>query len=192
MTVSLRLVRRLAAITLLAAAPMSVPADDGDEGGIELRVAKVRQADDVYVLDAVADIRLTDAVERALDNGVALTFAWRIEITRARDWLPDATTAALNQRYTLQYHALSLQYVVTNRNTGERRSFTRRRIALDSIATLIGLPLVDRVLLDDPSRHTGHVRVALEHDSLPLPLRPQILFNPAWYLGSDWQTWSFE
>lgn len=191
MMASLRLVSRLAAAALLAATPLAVPAQD--DGGIEMRGANVRQSDAVYVLDAVADIRLTEPVRRALDNGVALTFAWRVEITRSRDWwLPEATAASLTQRYTLAYHALSLQYIVTNRNTGERRSFTRRRVALDFIGTLIGLPLVDAPMIEEPARHTGHVRLNLEHNSLPLPLRPQILFNPAWYLGSDWRTWSFE
>lgn len=190
MSAPLRLVSRLAVMTLLAATPLAAPAQE--VGGIDMRGASVRQAEEVYVLDAVADIRLTPAVRRALDNGVTLTFAWEVEISRARNWLPDATTAALTQRYAVEYHALSLQYIVTNRNTGERRSFTRRRIALDFIGTLIGLPLVDAPMIDDPAIHTGHVRLKLEQDSLPLPLRPQALFNPAWYLRSDWKTWSFE
>ncbi len=181
---------RTAALVLLVGGPLVAVADDA--GGIDLRGATVREAEKVYVLDAVADIRLTDPVRRALENGVTLTFAWEMSITRSRSWLPDATAASLTQRYTLEYHALSLQYVVTNRNTGQRRSYTRLRVALDSIGTLIGLPLVDTVLIDEPARHTGHARLHLVHNRLPLPLRPQILFNPDWYLGSDWKTWSFE
>ena len=181
-----------AALLALIAGAAGTPARAAGGGGITLASAGVRLVDGVYLLDSVADVRLTQPVARALDNGVPLTFAWRVEIERERGWWPEAAIASVTQRFRIEYHALSLQYLVTNRNTGERRSFTRRRVALDFIATLIGYPIVDRMLLDEPGRHTGYARLVLEHDSLPLPLRPEALFSPAWYLASEWRSWSFE
>ena len=180
----------LTLLLALAAEPRASIAADG--GGIELERVRMSTADGVYLLDATADIRLTDAVSQALDNGVMLTFAWDVRITRERAWWPDAVAAEVTQRYSIELHELSLQYLVTNQNTGERRSYARRRAALASIGMLRDLPVVDTMLIEDRARHQGHVRLVLEHNSLPLPLRPQILFNADWYLDSDWRSWSFE
>lgn len=186
-----RLLSYFALLAVVAGTPFA-PARAA-EGGINLPSANVRVADGVYLLDSVARIELTGPVRDALDSGVALTFAWEVEIGRERGWWwPEAEVAYVTQRYRLEYHALSLQYLVTNLNTGERRSFTRLPTALDFIGQLIGFPIVDRVLLDDPDRHIGYVRLRLEHNTLPLPLRPAALFSAAWYLQTDWRTWSFE
>lgn len=191
MTASRRLLSCVALLAAVAGTPLA-PARAA-EGGISLPSANVRVVDGVYLLDSVARIDLTEPVRAALDSGVALTFAWEVEIERVRGWWwPEAEVAYVTQRYRLEYHALSLQYLVTNLNTGERRSFTRLRTALDFIGQLIGFPIVDRVLLDEPARHIGHVRLRLEHNTLPLPLRPAALFSAAWYLQTDWRTWSFE
>ena len=183
-------VRRCAAVLVLACAPLVEGVSAAEPG--TLSGVNVRLVDEVWRLDAAADIRLTPPVHRALDNGVALTFVWQIEIQRARRWWLDAEVAKLSQRYTLAYHALSRQYVVTNRNTGKRRSFTRLASALDAIGTLVGYPVIDQVVLDDPARCTGYTRVLLEHRSLPLPLRPEALWSSAWELESAWRSWSFE
>lgn len=191
MSVPLRLLTRVALLAAVAAT-LLVPVRAA-QGGISVPSANVRAVDGVYLLDAVSRIDLTQPVRAALDSGVALTFAWEVEIGRERGWWwPEAEVAYVTQRYRLEYHALSLQYLVTNLNTGERRSFTRLPTALDFIGQLIGFPIVDRMLLDDPGRYTGYVRLRLEHNTLPLPLRPAALFSAAWYLETDWHEWSFE
>lgn len=187
--------RRLLSYVALLAAVAGTPLAPARAaaGGISLPTANVRVVDGVYLLDSVARIELTEPVRAALDSGVALTFVWEVEIGRERGWwLPEAEIAYVTQRYRLEYHALSLQYLVTNLNTGERRSFTRLPTALDFVGRLIGFPIVDRVLLEDPDRYTGYVRLRLEHDTLPLPLRPAAMFSSAWDLETDWRTCSFE
>lgn len=168
-----------------------------DSGGTTARPftlpnASVRAVENVYRLDAIARLRLTPAVREALDNGVDLTIAWEIEIDRINRWWLDTDVAYVTQRYRLSLHELSLQYVVTNLNTGQQRSYTRLQTALDRIGTLVGFPLLDRVLLTDGGRYTGYVRVRLLHDQLPLPLRAVALFADAWDLESEWYRWAFE
>jgi len=190
MVASLRyLFAALAAVALLGGGGPAAAAADAD---FELPTVKVREVDGVYLLDAVARLRLTPDVRKALENGVALTIRWDVEIDRDRGWWLDADIAELAQRYRLEYHELSLQYLVTNLNTGERRSFTRLSVALNQIGTLIAFPLVDEVLIKNPARHTGYARVRLDVSALPLPLRPIAWFSSAWDLSSEWRKWSFE
>lgn len=169
-----------------------VGADAAEARPFHLRSAEVRAVDGVYLLDAFAHLRLTEPVREALHGGVELAVTWHIEIVRESDWWLDAEVTTLNQRYRLEYHELSLQYLVTNVNTGERRSFVTLDAALGSMGRLFGLPLVDRVLLEGSARYTGRAQVRLDHGALPWPLRPAVWFSSGWDLASEWRVWSFE
>jgi len=158
----------------------------------ELPSASVRLVEEVYRLDAVARLQLTPDVENALNNGVDLTITWEASIQRSRAWWVDADVAWIVQRYRLSLHELTRQYVVTNLNTGQQRSYTRVQTALDQIGTLVGFPLVDRVLVAGDGNLIGQVRVRLQHDELPLPLRAVALFSDSWDLVSEWYQWRFE
>lgn len=183
----------LSLLLLFPVAPVSAIAQERDAASsFVLSSASVREDDAVYRLDAVARLHLTSPVREALDSGVDLTITWEIEIDRHNDWWLDSDVAHVVQRYRLSFHELSLQYVVTNLNTGQQRSYTSLRSALDRIGTLLGFPLIDRVLVDDGGRYNGHVRVRLQHDDLPLPLRAIALFSGEWDLESEWHQWSFE
>lgn len=185
---------RLVPVALVAAAALFGvrAAAQSDDAHFTLVSASTRLVDGVYLLDAAARLGLPPAVRDALDNGVALTVRWEVEVTRRRDWWLDAEAARVVQRYRLEYHELSLQYVVTNLNTGERRAYTRLAVALNRIGYLRGFPLVDRMLVEPTERYTGHVRMLLEHGTLPLPLRPVALLSPSWHLGTQWHALSFE
>lgn len=183
----------LTLLLLFPFAPVPAIAEDGDSASpFVLTSASVREVEAVYRLDAVARLRLTPPVREALNNGVDLTIIWEIGIDRHNEWWLDSDVAYIGQRYRLSFHELSLQYVVTNLNTGQQRSYISLRAALDRIGTLLGFPLIDRVLVDDGRQYNGHVRVRLQHDELPLPLRAIALFSGAWSLESEWYQWSFE
>lgn len=158
----------------------------------ELRSATVREVDGVYLLDAVARLRLTPAVRQALYSGVELSVVWRVEIVRERYWWLNADVAEISQRYRIEYHALSRQYLVTNVNTGERRSFVELSVAMNHIGRLFDFPLIDRMLIAGPARYSGRAQVRLDHGALPWPMRPTVLFSSAWDLQSEWRAWSFE
>lgn len=184
--------RLLLLLTLLGPLPATADPDVEDTPPFALPTASVRLVEQVYRLDAVARLRLTPAVERALHNGVDLTLTWEVSIERTREWWLDASVASITQRYRLSFHELSRQYIVTNLNTGQQRSYTRVQTALDQVGTLVGFPLVDRVLVADGGRLVGHVRIRLQQDELPLPLRAVALFDDDWDLASEWYQWRFE
>ncbi len=170
----------LPAVSAHADAPFSAP------------TVSVERADDVYALDALADLELTPPVREALEKGVDLHIRWQIDIERERGWWLDAEVASVVQHNRLSYHPLSRQYVVTNRNTGETRSFQRLDSALEAIGTLIDFPVVDTVLIDEPGRHRGYVRIHLVQGELPLPLRTTAFFSADWDLASEWRQWRFD
>jgi len=144
----------------------------------------------VYLLDADIDYRFSDEALSALSNGVPLTIQLIIEIERVRNWWLDAEVASLEQRYSLQYHALSHQYLLRNLNSGAFYSFPHYQAAVSALGNLRELPLLDSKLILADEEYTVSMRAELDIEALPSPLRPLAYITPSWRLKSDWYSWS--
>ena len=155
-------------------------------GAFEVLDASAELRDGVYYLDAELTYRLgTDPLE-ALENGVPLVLEIHVEVIEHHPWLPDETVASLVQQFRLKYHSLTERYVVTNINSGERRSYTSRSEALQYAGAVRDLPIIDRSLLDTSQSHGVRVRVRLDVESLPAPLRLWGYVSGDWRLTSPW------
>ena len=60
------------------------------------------------------------------------------------------------------------------------------------IGTIVDLPLLDRELLADDETYQARMRVELDIEELPLPLRLLSYFTDEWRLRSEWYTWSLQ
>lgn len=151
--------------------------------------ADTHLAEEVYVLNARISYHFNPDVLEALESGVPLTIRLDIEILRPREWLWDETFTTLKQRYQLQYHALTQQYLVKNLNSGIQYSFPTRQGGLEALGEIGDLPLLDKRLLDPGTPYTARLRADLEAESLPGPLRLLAYLSPQWRVQSEWYTW---
>lgn len=161
----------------------------GHAAGFEVRSAATRLEAGVYRLNAQIEYRFSTAALEALQNGVPLTLNIEMEVRRRRSWLWDETVYALTQRFRLEYHALSRQYLVNNLNSGERRAFPARTAALEFMGRIEDFPLLDRSLLTENERYEGALRVLLDLEALPAPLRLLAYLSDDWRLASEWRVW---
>lgn len=159
-------------------------------GEFSITDVQTRLQDNVYLLDAHVEYRLSEEALAALENGVPLTITIYIEIQRKRRWWLDATEASLEQRFRLQFHPLSHQYVLQNLNSGAFYAFQTLPAALEAMGTLNDFPLLDAQLIAEDERYEVLLQAELDIESLPSPLRPLAYINPAWRLNSEWYTWS--
>lgn len=159
-------------------------------GRFSVERAATRVDDGVLVVDADLRLRLGGKPLDALTNGVPLVVEIEMQVLGTGFWLLSETVASVRQRFRFQYHALSEQYLVHNLNTGEQQSFSTRLAAGQYMGRLRGFPLVDTSLLDDGGPHTARIRVSLDIDALPVPLRPFAYLSFDWWLSSDWYEWS--
>lgn len=167
-------------------------ASAADDAYFTVRQADARLQNDVYLLDADIDFHFSDAALEALSNGIPLVLEIQIKVERRRGWMWDATVAALSQRYSLQYHALSDRYVVHNLNTGQRQSFTMLDDALYVLGTVREFPMLDRRLLDADSDYQASVRAGLVVEQLPTPMRLWAYASDQWRLDSAWYSWPLQ
>ncbi|MCU0936122.1 MAG: DUF4390 domain-containing protein [Gammaproteobacteria bacterium] len=159
------------------------------EAGFEVLSVETRVVDGVYRLDALVNLDLSRSARRALESGVAIPLLYRFRILRPRDYLWDEQVAELNQRYRVEFHALSQRYVVVNVNAGTGQAFSTLADALASLQTLKSFPLIDADLLPAGSRYFGTLEVLLDSEALPVPLRLQTWVNDAWRLDSRPYRW---
>lgn len=143
----------------------------------------------IYLLDARIWYRFRGEPLDALQNGVPLTVELAIEVLRRRELLWDETIASLQQRFRLEYHSLSRQYVVTNLNSGEVKNFPELQAATLFLGRIDRFPLLDASLLPPGGSYFARLRAGLDIDALPVPLQLVAYLSTDWRLTSDWYTW---
>ena len=136
-----------------------------------------------------SDIRSSFNGATGTAAGVPLTIKLEIEIMRPREWLWDETFTTLKQRYQLQYHALTQQYLVKNLNSDIQYNYPTRQGSLEALGEISDLPLLDKRLLDSDVHYTARLRADLDVEWLPGPLRLLTYLSPQWRLQSEWYTW---
>jgi hypothetical protein len=180
----------LRGLSLLAVLLLTSPVAWAD--GFVINAINTRLQENVYLFSAHIDFHPTEEVLEALKNGVPIPVLVEIEIQRKRKWWIDEDMATLEQRYRLQYHALSHQYLLQNVNSGAFYSFHTLDSALYALGRLQDLPLLDKQLIQAGVKYEVLIHAELEIEALPSPLRPLAYITPAWRLDSDWYTWSLK
>jgi Domain of unknown function (DUF4390) len=165
---------------------------DGLEGRFEVRSADLQLKDGVYHLNARIDLPVGDAVRRGLAEGVPLTVELTLDIERVRQLLPNSRVAELTQRYHLQYNAVSARYVLRNDNSGQQESLSSVDAALEELAEVRALPVLDKALIAADRRYEASVRAKADFGSVPFSLRLVMFWVNDWHRESDWYTWTLQ
>lgn len=157
--------------------------------GLTVSEVSTRLVDGVYRLDADMSYEFPQPILDALDSGVVLTLVLDIEVYRSRNYIWDHVLASLEQRYQLQYHALSEQYLLANLNSGSQDSYITLDAALFFLGRVRELPIIDAQLLEETQDYHVRVRSHLDFGSLPVPLQLRAHVSRDWRLGADWFSW---
>jgi len=161
-----------------------------DESKLTIRDVQVSLDEGVYELNAKVDLTLPDGARKAVESGLTLRLTYEIKVDRVRRYMPDAGIAALEQRYEVSYHALSQRYLVKNLNTGEQQDFGSLQAALDRVADLRGLPVIDAALVSDGPVYEGRIRAVLGMNTAPDVFGWLLFWTDDWSAESDWKTWT--
>lgn len=175
----------LAAAGLLVAVAAAATAD------FKVNEIQAVMADTALELKGDLELLLPPKVEEALSKGIELTVQIDVRLKRIRRLFWDQAVASWALQRRIRYHALSGQYLVAKEEavagTEHTESFTALPQALSALGTLnLRLPVTQALR---EGEHAVDVRVNLDIEALPAPLRPVAYTSPAWHLGSGWTTW---
>lgn len=157
--------------------------------GFKVLSAETTLKKDVFHLEAKMDLSFSDDALEALRSGVPLIVLVNIEVEEDRSWWWDKTIAELEQGYLLLYHALSEKYIIHNLNSGSQQNYNSLSTAINSLSNINDLPLIDKNLLEEGDDYYVRLRIYLDIESLPAPMRPIAYISSQWQLESDWFSW---
>jgi hypothetical protein len=161
------------------------------DAGFEILSGSTSIVPGAIVTQADLDLKLSDVVVEAINKGIELHIVVDIRLLRERPWIWDEVIGEWRIRFRLKYHDLSSTYILTDDRNGELEPFTTIRDALDSLADLsITLPVVTETLPETSRGYRASLRVDIDRESLPPPLKLITEITPAWRLGSQWNQWT--
>jgi hypothetical protein len=184
-------VRGIVLASVVACLPATLAENAWAEAAPQLgvRTAYVQLVEGVYLLNARLQLPLSNKVRAALVDGVPLTLVLELEVSRARHYWLDEGVASLRQEYQLQYQAVSDRYVVRSLNSGELSSYPDLDTAIDQLARISSLPVLDEALINRGSRHEFSLRVTLNLGDMPETLRVLMFWVDDYHRVSEWYTW---
>lgn len=180
-------VRFLATLTIVWMLCAPVIASAGP--ALKVYSASTHVRGNVMYLDAQLEYTLSQAAVTALQSGVPITFKLEVEIFQPRKWLWDKVITDHVHRYQLSYHALTQQYLVTNISSGIQNSYSGRDVAMLTMGRIHNLPLVASTALPQQTELLARLKVSLDINALPTPMRPWAYISSDWSLSSEWYTW---
>jgi hypothetical protein len=147
-----------------------------------------RLSADTLTLDGDLELGLSNKVEEALSKGIELPLILEIRLYRKREWLWDRRVAEWSLRRSLRFHALSGQYLVSADTEESFSSLNGALRYLGHIGDLqLKLPADEKLVAGE---YTAELRVHLDIEALPPPLRPVAYTNLSWHLNSGWSAWN--
>ena len=167
---------------------LSLWAGSAMAGRIDIQETRVWLQGERYLLDVDLAYELDDGIMEALDNGIPVVFSISLVVEEASLMAPELANDRLD--YRIRFRPLTAFYEVTG-PAGEQRSFVTRAALFAYLGELREVPLVDFAMLDTDASYRYRMKVELDIESLPLPMRPMAWFSPVWNLSSGWKEWPF-
>jgi hypothetical protein len=163
---------------------MSVAASD-----ITIETAATATENGIIVLSADATLEFSDDATNALESGIPLIFELEIRISKPVKFFWDRKLFSTQRRYSIERHALSEQFIVTDLVTGDRRIHESLELAIEDLGRVRQLPVVERIELKLQNLCDIRIRLRLDIESLPAPMIPIAYVSPGWYMSSGWHRW---
>jgi Domain of unknown function (DUF4390) len=174
----------LAALMLLLA-PLAGAADER----IGVMAAALEQPTDGtnggIVLNATFEFELPQALEEAVQKGIALYFNIEFELFRKRWYWFDRKVASQTLVYRLSYSPLTRQYRLAR--GGLSQPFDSLDEALALVKSVRNWKVMDRAQLSPRDEYEAQVRMRLDVSQLPKPFQVNAITSREWSLASDWR-----
>ena len=178
----------LAIVVVIAAAPSSAAGDER----IGVMAAALEPARDLQnisgdalLLNATFEFELPQALEEAVQKGIALYFNIEFELFRKRWYWFDRKVAANTLTYRLSYSPLTRQYRLAR--GGLSQSFETLDEALALLKSVRNWKVADKSALNAREEYDAQVRMRLDVTQLPKPFQVNALTSREWTLASDWR-----
>jgi hypothetical protein len=150
------------------------------------RVDLVRSVTEpVLLLSADFYLPLPTHIRDVLELGVAVHFVAEFTLTKPRWYWRDRTLVRESQQYRLSYHPITRRYRVTQ--LGYPQEFQTLDQAVAWLSRIRGWAVTAADRIEAGETYEGAVRLRLDSDRLPGPMRIDLLTNQDWNIKAPWK-----
>lgn len=162
------------------------------QGEFQVSSAKSYIVKEHILIDADMNMKFSEEVAEALENGIPLTIKVEVQVLRERFFWRDRMVKESLQLFELHYHPLTDIHEVVNIATEERYSFHSRQDAMAVLGTIRGAVLMNKKRLTKSHQYHIRMRTSLDISRLPLALRQIASLSSSWHLESPWFVWAID
>lgn len=158
---------------------------------ISVESVAARVEDGRFIVDARLEIRLNRSTLEALENGVTLEFELETRLMRPRRLWWDAQVVTSTRRFLLTRHALADGYTLNEPGADQQQTFKNIDEALSALGDVRDFVAGKAAADDTVKKYRARLRLRLDIEALPAPLRPIAYVSPSWRVSSGWYEWVF-
>lgn len=140
---------------------------------------------DALLLNATFEFEMPQALEEAVQKGIALYFNIEFELFRKRWYWFDRRIASSTLTYRLSYSPLTRQYRLAR--GGLSQPFESLDEALGLLKSVRNWKVADKGVLSPREEYDAQVRMRLDVTQLPKPFQVNAITSREWTLASDWR-----
>jgi len=154
---------------------------------IVIKNAELQDMDDAYKLNADFDISFNEAIEEAINKGVPLAFLVEFQVVSPKKYWFDDEIVTTSTNYTLSYHALSRQYLVSH--NGRQTSYETLGEARQDLMKLENWKVLDKSQIEKGEVYKAALLMRLDQSKLPQALQVEAIGSEHWNLTSQKYEW---
>jgi hypothetical protein len=137
------------------------------------------------VVNATFEFEMPQALEEAVQKGIAIYFNIEFELFRKRWYWLDRKVSSSTLTYRLSYSPLTRQYRLAR--GGLSQSFDSLEEALNLLKSVRNWKVIEKGALSQRDDYDAHVRMRLDVTQLPKPFQVNAITSREWNLSSDWR-----
>ena len=137
------------------------------------------------VLNATFEFEMPQALEEAVQKGIAIYFNIEFELFRKRWYWLDRKISSSTLTYRLSYSPLTRQYRLAR--GGLSQPFDSLEEALGLLKSVRQWKVIEPGVLSPRDSYEAQVRMRLDVTQLPKPFQVNAITSREWNLASDWR-----
>ena len=157
--------------------------------GVNINSTNTYIDNNIFYLDASYKLNLTKESYKALRQGISFEIHTDFQLLEKRKWLWNKIVFKKKLIHKLEHKPLTKNFLITNLNSGIVNYYKNLDAAVNAIGNISKLRLFDKNKLQNNIKYLARIRLYLDIDSLPSPLRPRAYFSSDWNISSQWYRW---
>lgn len=163
-----------------------------EDYGIFIRQTQLLRRGELTVLNADVNYHFNPTAIAALNQGIPLTLDLELTVRRERPYWLDETILREQRRIQLRYHPLAKSFQIADLDSGAVQSFASLAAVMDTLSRIRGWPIHGTERLEPDQNYRARLRLHLDIESLPLPLRAEAYASPDWRLATPPLEWRLD